>query len=242
MEKHASDIVNYLRIPKNQIEFLANIRHWDNLKLGYEADFVWIKALTIEQVNSVAIKSIPFHVAYYEQEQQLSLMGSLLPHCSIPQILWTPIQRALPIQLPTLNHNYFGTSEKISIQIVPSNKEQEGFALLSHIEDLDRFIKTSSAIRLKPLKWCIIEDKALLFGIPFLPIQGAVYWKSGQFLIPAGYDFNYPTLAQSIQHNIVPNSDDWIVWSTDSNYYCIESSFIQTLSLSSYRKTISIRT
>jgi hypothetical protein len=238
MEKHAPDPINYLRIPKNQLELLGYIRHWKQLKVGYESDWIWIKELSDEQLDSVAIKRIPHQVCYYEKETKLSLKGSLLPSCSIPNILWTPIQRALSLQLPILNHNYFGASDQIKLELVPSKKEQEAYALLSNLEDLGHFIETSAAVRLKSLKWSLVENQALIFGTPTLPIQGAAYWRWNHFLIPAGYDFNYPSLAESVHKSIQAKQSDWIVWTLDSSYYTIDSKHIQVLSLSSYRKTM----
>lgn len=236
MEKYAPKSINYLRIHKAQLEFLGYIRHWKQLKIGYESNWIWIKELTEEQLESVAIKRIPNQVAYYENGAKLSLKGNLLPECSIPNVLWTPIQRALPLQLPLLNHNYFGTSEKIKLQLVSSPKEQEAYALLSNLEDLGEFIETSAAIRLKTLKWTLVGQQALILGAPMLPIQGLAYWRWKQFLIPAGYDFNYPSLAESLHQSILHKSKGWIVWALDNSYYSIDSKYVQTLSLSSYRK------
>lgn len=239
MEKHATKPINYLRIHKAQVDLLGYIRHWKNLKIGYESDWIWIKELTEEQLDSVAIKRIPNQSSYYENGTKLSLKGSLLPNCSIPSILWTPIQRALPLQLPVLNHNYFGTADKIKLELVPSKKEQEAYALLSSLEHLEQFIESSAAIRLKSLKWTLVEKKALIFGSPILPIQGLAYWRWKQFLIPAGYDFNYPSLAESVHQSLQSKQNNWILWATDSTYSSIDSKYIQALALSSYRKTLS---
>lgn len=238
MEKYASNSINYLRIPKAQLELLGYVRHWKNLKIAYEGDFIWIKEITEEQLHSPAIKRIPLQVSYYKNGTKLSLTGSLLPDCSIPRVLWSPIQGALALQLPTLNHNYFGLSEPIKLELVPSKKEQEAYALLSNLEDLGSFIETCAAIRLKSLKWCLVEDKALIFGSPLLPIQGLAYWRWKHFLIPAGYDFNYPSLAESVHQTIQAKQNDWMVWATDNSYYTIDAKYIQALSLSSYRKTM----
>lgn len=237
MEKYAPNLINYLKIQKKSLELLGYIRHWKNLKIGYEGDFIWIKELTEEQLDTVAIKRIPNQVRYYENGTKLSLKGSLLPECSIPSVLWTPIKRALPLQLPLLNHNYFGTSSNIKLELVPSKKEEEAYALLSNLEDLGRFIETSPAIRLQSLKWVLIENQALVFGSPMLPIQGQAYWSWKQFLIPAGYDFNYPSLAENLHQAIQTKASDWIIWDLENHYYNIDSKYIQALSLSAYRKT-----
>lgn len=237
MEKHASNPINYVRIPKSNLELLGNIRHWKNLKLAYEGDFIWLKELSNEQLNTVAIKRIPFHTCYYENGQKLSLIGSLLPNCAIPQVLWTPIQRALPLELPTLNHNYFGSHNKVDITLVLSKKEQEAYALLTNLEDLGTFIKTSASIRLKPLKWTILdEEKALILGTPILPIEGKVYWRWNRFLIPAGYQFNYPSLAKSMHQSMGVDAQTWVLWEKES-CSTFTSKELQNLSISSYRKT-----
>lgn len=230
----------FVCIQKQDEDFLAKIRHWINIKMAFEGDFIWIKDLSTEQIQSFEIKTIPSHILYYAQNGKLFLHNSLLPNRNIPALLWTPIERALPVKLPAFNHNYFGTKEKININLIVSYIENEAFAMVTTISILDEYIQTAPKIRLQNISWALAEeDKLILFGQPILPIRGEILWRNKDFLIPAGYDFELHLLADQLNDMINPKKDAWVVWDTDGNYFLIPKQISKPLSLSSFRLSVS---
>lgn len=240
-ENSRDSLTYYLSMNNEYIDCLGSIRQWDNIKLGFDENRIWIKDLNKVQTDSIVIKSIPHKKIYYVKNGKLFLKGSLLPHCNIPPLLWTPVKRALPLSLPSYNDNYFGPNGKINTGLVQCDDEKDIFALRTSCEKLRSYIESAPESRLNNLEWAIIEDtaEALIIGTPILPITGHVYLKINNFLIPAGYNLKYPILAEEIRKKI-DAGNSWIIWSED-NTYCIanKNNFIP-LSLSSFRKSISI--
>ena len=39
----SNDLSYYVVIARKDKEDLANIRHWQNLKVGFDGDFIWLK-------------------------------------------------------------------------------------------------------------------------------------------------------------------------------------------------------
>lgn len=241
MEEYASNDINYLKINKEDINLLGYIRHWKNIQIAFQGNFVWVKNISNEQLKEIAIQRIPSKKVYYQNATKLFLKESLLPDCPIPNLLWTPIASGLPVQLPLFNHNYFGVEDLLNIQIVASLEEQPVLGMLTTFEQLQTFIETAAAVRFRTLSWTIIEeDQLLILGQPLLPIQGKTYWQQQQSLIPTGYDFNYPSLSRSIGQSIDKESNNWIVWNIDSQCFKIPKTAFHPLTLSSFRKSFKL--
>ncbi len=236
MANHAENNLSYwIELNIKQEEDLGTIRHWDNLKVGFENQSIWLKGFTVEQINSVTLKSIPFIKRYYAQEGKLFRFNSRLPQQNIPSVLWTPIERGLQVTLPKMNFNYFGMDEKIKIKLVESEIEKPIISMLTSLERLSAYIYTAPEIRLEQLKWCIINSqKILLIGAPLLPIQGDALWRRGDFLIPAGFDFDQYLLTDILNEKINTNNS-WVLWNRDSNYFLIDKNALMPLSIASFR-------
>ncbi|OFY83688.1 MAG: hypothetical protein A3F72_12805 [Bacteroidetes bacterium RIFCSPLOWO2_12_FULL_35_15] len=240
MAQNASnDLSYYLVLDEVLKSNLGSIRSWNNLKIAFDEKQIWVKDLDYVQINSLEIKSIPYKTIFYAKQGKLFLLNSLLPNRNIPSLLWTAIDRALPIKLPSFNHNYFGIQEKISISIIPSEMENEAVAMATTVDSLKQFIETAPAIRLQKLNWVLLNnDRVFLFGKPLLPINGDVYWKRGDSILPTGFDFDLSLLSDTLNNILNPENLFLVVWNIDSTYSLIAKDELQQLSLSSFRKTM----
>lgn len=239
MAADASNSINYyLAIDRATADDLGKVRHWSNLKVAFEDQRLWVKDLDYAQINSVEIKSLRSKSLYYEKEGRLFPLSSLLPERITPALLWTPIDRAIKITLPSLNHNFFGLNESIALQVTTSDQEVEPHAMRVSLEILKHYVESAAAIRLNVIRWVKLnKTDALLIGKPFLPLPGDAYWQRKDMLIPAGYDFDLPILSDVVQKMINPARDRWVVWNTDASYFSIVKEDFQTLSRSSFRLT-----
>lgn len=235
----ANDLVYYLVLDESRKADLAQIRHWNNLRIAFDEGKIWVRGLDAVQVESLDVKSMPYKTLYYENDGKLYLYNSALPDRNLPSLLWTPVDRALPLRLPSLNHNYFGIDEKIAVQIVPSAKETEAAAMITTLGLLGKYLETAPAIRLKHLTWVMLNrDRALILGNPMLPVSGTVFWQRSAHLLPAGSDFDLYLLSAALHKQIDPDRRSFIVWQTDSTYFTVNQTDFQALSLSSFMKTM----
>lgn len=234
-----NDIVYYMLIDIRQKEQLAGIRHWDNIKVAFDGCDVWLKDLDLAQVNSTEVRSVPYKTLYYSRNGKLCLINSQLPDRNEPSLLWSAIDRAFPIQLPSFNHNYFGVREKIVVRLIPSATEREAVCMITGVNVLQQYIEYAPAVRSKSLKWTILNnDKVLLYGTPLLPLDGSVYWQNGDHLIPAGAELELPVLRKSLESLLNADGCSFILWNNDGSYSLIDKSDLQQLSLSSFRLSV----
>ena len=237
MAQDFTNPINYfLAIEKQYVDFLGKIRHWNNLKIATEDTHYWVKDFSFEQINSLEVKTIPYKQIYYTQDHKLFKKDSLLPDRNIPSLLWTPVERGLPVELPSYNFNFFGVNDKIGIKLVPSENEKPVLGMIIDREVLEEYIQNAPAIRLTKLIWTILnETSVFIIGEPNLPIRGEIFWKNTNFFLPIGYDFELPILSNIINQVIDPEERTYIVFSKNSDYFLVEKTDFQTLSLSSFR-------
>jgi hypothetical protein len=243
MAENASDTISYyFKMDKANLDDLASVRHWSQLKVAFDGPELWVTGFDEVLIESKEVKIIPFKELYYSQSGKLFPLRSHLPCGTLKGLLWTPIERALPLTKPAYNNNYFGSDEKIKIKLTSKEHETAASAMITTIASLLQYIEKSPAVRLKSLSWCLLnDDKVMIMGEPLLPITGKVYWMREHFIFPAGFDLEFPLLQKKINTYINPENEYWIVWNEDGSYAPIERNFLERLSLGSFRSSLTTR-
>lgn len=240
MANNASDNLSYfLLLEEHHQLFLGGIRHWNNLKVGFDELGFWIKDFDYAQIQSTEVKIIPYKKVFYEKNGRLFPENSLLPEGIVPALIWTPIDRAIPVTLPALNHNYFGVNEPLTMRLVNAESEQESVAMIVDLDVLGDYLEHVSEVRLKNLSWCILDDyTACVMGTPLLSIQGEVFWQSDVFLIPSGFDLELHTLKGELKQLLEVADSDHIVWLKSGYYLKLAHTDLKPLSRASFRMNI----
>jgi hypothetical protein len=229
----------YVEIPKSQLDFLAPIRHWEQLKVAFVGENILIKDFTIEQINDVVLIQMPQIVVYELREQLLFRKGKLVPTKKLPSaLLWMPIKSALPIELPKYNMNYFGIHDKVDFQLIKSENEKPPYGLLTTLESVKGLIETMPQVRLQAIQWIVIENKVLFLGTPLLPIKGSTFWRKDTFLFPTGFDMEFDILFPLIKKQLNPFDQNLILFQNDSTYLSIPLKDFKPLTISSFRLTV----
>lgn len=243
MEKDGTENISYyLVIDRENMKHLAQLRQWAHLQIAFETKTIWLTNFAAEQIESVAVKSLPYKSIYYAQNGKLYLQNHLLPYCDEPLFKWLPIEEGLPLKIGKYNHNYFGQDKKIGVQLVAENKEREASAMLTNISLLKKYIETAPKIRLNKLRWVLVNnDQAMIFGTPILPLNAKVYWLSYSSYIPIGFNFDFYLLNEFIKELLDEENKNLIVWNEDTTYFKVDKQLIMPLSLSSFKKSLLLK-
>jgi MoxR-vWA-beta-propeller ternary system domain bpX2 len=234
-----SDINYYISIPLDAEDTIGELRQWPALKVAADENWLWISNIDYAKINAVEVKCIPIKNIFYAKDGKLFPENSKLPVGNIPNLLWTPIERALPVRLPALNNNLFAIQQSISMHILSTDAEQQASIMLASIDALETYLKNAPAFRLEKLLWCMVDDdKALIIGQPFLPIQGDAYWLMNRNILPVGNSFALPILAETILQTIDPNQAHYIWWHANDTYTLVSKSACLPLSRSSFKQTL----
>lgn len=232
--------IEYLAIIKiEHKDYLNQLRHWKNLKIASHANSIWIKEITHDQLNNNVFESIPYMEVYAIQNKNLIPKGKIIPTEIVPNLLWTPIQLAIPVQLPKLNSNYFGLTFSYTPKLKKTEQEVPASVLISTINNVDHYINKSSKHRLQQIQWTRLPDNRVLFiGKPMLPINGEAYWISGDFIFPLGYNLELSFLHLEIAKMIDATRLNFIWWVTEFEFALIDKSLFTPLSIASWNKTL----
>ncbi len=242
MASHASGgVIWYLYVHTDQQDSLAAIWHWNDLKVSSEQQGIWIKGFSADQIESLEVKMILGAKVYYEDEGKLFPKGSLLPSRSVPDGLWTPIVNALPVRIPSWNHNFFGVQQTLSIRLVASEKTQEAKAMVVGLEELGTYMKTASDVRFESLLWTILSpNAALIFGQPLLPLRGKAFWQRDNFLLPLGQDLELFAISDFLEQKINANEPTFMLFSEDGHFSLLPKDSFAKLSRSSWRRSFQL--
>ena len=159
----------------------------------------------------------------------------------MPNLLWTPIERALRIEMSNFNHNFFGIQQSVEIKLTATEEEQKATFLLVNIHTANIYISNASAIRLKPLKWILVDaENALIFGEPMLPIDGKTFWQKDNFIFTVGLQLEFLLLEKFIEKKLNLFQNQWVWWTSENNYCFIDRTMLKPLSISSWKQTLKI--
>jgi len=240
MAENVADQLSYvLEISREHRPYLAGVRHWQHLLVAEDTAYCRVTGFTPQQAESATVKSIPFARLFHLRNGWLFPINGLVPEKQLPASTeFVPIAKALPLTLPAFNHNYFGIQQQIPVQLVPGAGEQPSCGMLVNVAALGSYLVTASAIRLRPLQWCLLNrSQALVLGIPMLPVQEAcVLWQQGKLLLPVGYRPQWPVLTTVLQQPAAYQSD-LILWREKQNRLPLSWQQFRPLSISSYRLT-----
>jgi hypothetical protein len=244
MAKNITERLDYvLHIDLVHKKLLLSIWHFENLNMAVDGNEVWIKDFTLDQINSKEVKSLSPGRIYYIEEARLFPKDKLLPVARMKMMpSWKPIQTALQLKAPDLNHNYFGIPQKADFNIIPFEAEKETYAQLVSISDFNnQVIETAASYRLEALTYTLVKpDLVLILGTPLLPLKGHNFWRHKNNLYPNGYYLEYPALENIITNSIDPDKEHWIIWQKDSSHTLIAKDQFVSLSISSYRKSLKL--
>jgi len=241
MERDVTNSLNnyFFAIRKEQEHLLADIKNWASIKVAFDEDMIWMTGLNWNQIQSSTVKGIPHAYRWYEKEGMLYKLGSVLPDRKSPSFLWTPIKRALKVQLPDYNCNFFGIENGLTISMIETKEPKEISVVCCKLEILQSYLRTAPSVRLKNMQWCIVDNEmALIMGTPLLPLPTEDYWVRKNFIFPVGYDLDISLLQREIDEKINPTAQYWVVWNHDASYFLIEKGNLAPLSLSSFKASL----
>jgi hypothetical protein len=237
----SNDISWLLEIDESGVDFLGPIRHWQHLSMAAAGGMIWVRGLRSDDLGNSVLRGIPHARVLYLRGDHLYPENGLVPTKKMPPGLnWRPLSKGLPLGFPSFNHNYFGIGERLAVRLVASTVEASAVAVLLPVETLRSYAIAASAVRLRHLRWIVLGREALVIGTPMLPLPGRSFWQLGEHLLPAGYTFEFPILAETIGRRLCRQAGDRVFWSEDGSCLVLAHADVVPLSPGSIRMTVAI--
>ncbi len=208
-------------------DLLGNIRTQTGLSAKEVDDFIYVRG--IPENPNIAIKKLPALNTYtLSKSGELFPIGKSTPVAVLDGSGWISIQEYIEVE-PPLSALPGVIDKRYTMSLLPSEMGRTGSAILTSFETWINYAESAPGIRLEKLVFAVSEHKeVLIMGNPLPAIPGQEFWASERFLIPCGYDFEYPVLTQLFQEKISQNQHSYIMLSADGNMEIIpEQCFVK---------------
>lgn len=227
-----------LHISKKYLHQLGNIRNIPNCWAAAEEDLLWLKFELEAGVIPLAVEQLPAKARYWvDEEGRLFPMQGLTPVAKIPALDWSPIATFIPLELP-IAALPAEVTERVSIRLIRSKEVKKANFLLLPWKRWKEYALAASNIRLKPLTFAVSEQgEAVVHGKPLPPLPGQLFWQTEQVLLPAGWDFEYPIIAEILANTHTRKKNTLLLYQAEKlEELPAQEGFIQA-SRSAIRKT-----
>jgi hypothetical protein len=192
---------------------------------------LWLRGIPFDSKMPMEVRKLPAHTTWELNETgELRQTGALTPSARLPEMEWKPLPEFLPVEPPTsalpgLPKGYF------NVQLAPSDTEQKAEVLRISIDALKTYCETAPEARLQKLHYAVANDgECLVMGEPLLPLPGRTYWRRGPLLLPAGFDFDPPTIGGLVEQEMAVGKPASYLFEVNGTWECIPSECWQKLS------------
>lgn len=228
----------WAELPKADEDFLGAIRDWKNVQIALDDEVIWLKGFTDEQSVSPETQQFPNFILYELRDGLLFRKDALVPNKKMrTALLWNSIDKALKLNFPVSNNNFFGIDEKVEVRLKPSEDEQSATALLCSISDIKDSIVALPKFKLEKIEWIVINDRALFIGNPLLSFPGKTFWTKDGHLLPTGFNFEFKNMSSLLQRKYNATLEQWLLWNEDGTVLHLNKEDFRKLSASSFRLT-----
>ncbi len=218
--------------------YLSDIRLYSNVQVATNNNLVWVKGIISDQENDTQIKKIPFKNIYtIDKDSNLFNLGSLTPIDKLKVLDWITIDKFINLEFPS-SLMAGRVKETHHVKLIKSDKVQTGNAMITDFEIWNNYAQNASEIRLNKLIFAVSKsNQVIIIGQPLPPIQGLEYWLNNDLLIPAGYDFEIPILANLIFEKLNIKNSSYILFDTNNQWQKIFKENFVNASRSAIRLT-----
>ncbi|RTQ48804.1 hypothetical protein EJV47_14455 [Hymenobacter gummosus] len=219
---------------------LAEVRPLPGLRAAAAPDGrLWLRGLPAAGELPLALRRLPAAAAYVlDATGRLFPPGRLTPVGQLPALSWQPLPALLPVELPTAALPAQG-APTYPVRLLPSARAEPGAALLTTLPAWLRYAEAAPEIRLRALRFAAAADgRVLVQGEPLPALPGQEHWQPApQLLLPAGFAFESPLLAQLLPRQLHPAGDALLLFAADGSWEPIPLVHLQPATRSAVRLT-----
>ena len=228
-----------LQLRLSDKESLGVVRTLPGLLVAETETHIWVRGIMIKEKPNLGISRLPATATYLlDEDHNLFPVGKLTPIGKLPKLEWQPISKFIEVKLPT--SAFPGVVEKKHlVRLIPSEKMQPGKALLTNLSVWKKYAEGAPKIRLNQLRFAVSENReVLILGNPLPPIPGKEFWQKHNLLIPNGFDFEIPMVADLIFEKENTNDDAILIFHENKNWQKINLKHFVNGSRSAVRLTV----
>jgi hypothetical protein len=181
-----------VRLPEDEALAAGRLRLRPDVTVCAAEDGVWIRGPVLDPELSRLLRGMPgaerFHV---DPHGRLTRSGRRLPTGKLPAGPWLAIASYLQPRAQAAHRAPAG-SRRAGLALVRAAGEVDAGAVLVSLADWSAWALGAPEIRLKPLRFAVAGDDALVVGQPVPPVRGERLLDRDGVLVPCGWDWSPP--------------------------------------------------
>lgn len=196
---------------------IGNIRTIPNWKAALHLGQIWLKGPLNNGKDQLLLNSMPVMESYEVDEQNhLFPSGSLTPTVIMEEMEWQNLKDFLPVEMPV--SALPGVLDVLMpVKMVRVETQRSAYALKTSLAVWRSYIESAPLVRLQQLSFAFSADQqeVLVIGNPLPAIPGKGYWLNNKLLIPIGFDFNPPLIAELLLSCLDTETASFILFKED---------------------------
>lgn len=176
---------------------IGNIRTIPNWKGALYLGQIWLKGPLDNGKDQLSLHALPVMESYEVDEQnRLFPLGSLTPTAIMEEIEWQNLKDFLPVEMPV--SALPGVLDVLMpLKMIRVETQKPAYALKISLTVWKSYIERAPLVRLQQLSFALsVDQEVLVIGNPLPAIPGKGYWLNKKLLIPVGFDFDPPLMAE----------------------------------------------
>jgi len=178
---------------KDRLGEVRTIPGWKAASVG---DMIWLKGPVENGKAQIAINSLPATATYLADEQhRLFPLGKQTPVLELKDLQWQNLEEFITVEQPvSAMPGQF--PQAITVKLIRSSTPEQPTALIIPVKQWDNYLKTAPLIRIQQLQFAVTSDELVfVMGAPLPPLKGETFWRYKNILLPSGYTFDPPVIA-----------------------------------------------
>jgi hypothetical protein len=191
---------------------LGSIRTFPGLLAATQHEQIWVRGIPTGKPDP-KITQLPIAQTYFMDEQErLFEPGTLTPTATLPALAWQPLLSFIKVTLPV--SALPGVMKKPQrVKLARHSHMVESTALLTTLEAWEEYASNAPMVRLQHLYFAVSENyEVLIVGAPLVPLPGKAYTLKNNILLPVGYDFDPPVLAELVTAELNPGNEGLLLF------------------------------
>ena len=219
---------------------LGSIRTFPGLLAAVDNEHIWVRGIPTGKPDPKIIQ-LPAEQTYFmDEEEHLFPQGTHTPTAKLPALEWQPLLSFIKVILPVSALPAVMEKPQL-VKLARHSHMVESTALLTTLEAWEEYATHAPLIRLQHLYFAVSEHyEVLIVGAPLVPLPGKAFTLKNNILIPVGYDFDPPAIAELVSAELNPDNDGILLFHESGSWEKIRMDYFVPATRSAVRLTNSI--
>ncbi|MFN0292522.1 hypothetical protein [Pedobacter helvus] len=199
-------------------ELVGEIRTVPNWTAARYLNQIWLRGPIENGDQQVLLLSLPVMASYeLDEAQRLFRQNEATPSGMLQEMDWLALKEFLPVKFP-VSALPASLAQQIQVKLLRTVRQKPAFLLKTNLASWKAYVEGAPLIRLQQLRFAMSSDEEVfIIGDPLPPIPGRGYWRHSRLLIPLGFDFNPPLLADLLSQRFTDEDDSYIIFNENGS-------------------------